>query len=89
MLKAFQPAEFLAVVQRERQVARRMAFAAMGQRLREIRAPVPLRTLRRVRFEAGIGIEQDDQKIIPHRWLNENVSVFAGATACIGARLKR
>ena len=50
--------EFLAVVQRERQISRRVAFAAMRQRFGEIGAPVPFRTLRRIGLEARIRIEQ-------------------------------
>ncbi len=50
--------EFLAVVERECQVSRRMAFAAMRQRLGEIGAPVPFRALGGVGLETPIRIEQ-------------------------------
>ena len=68
MLKARQPAvtrtcEFPAVVECECQVSRRMAFAAMRQRFREIGAPVPFRALRGVGRKAAIRIEQDRPEI--------------------------
>src|SRR6266851_5637085 len=50
--------EFLAVVEREGEVSRRVAFAAMRQRLREIGAPVPLRALRGIWLKPRIQIEQ-------------------------------
>ena len=45
--------EFPAVVEREGQVARRMALAAMGQRLGEIGAPVPFRSSVEYRARSG------------------------------------
>ena len=63
MLKARQPAvtapsNFLSVVEREGQIARRVAFAAMRQRFGEIGAAIPFRALRRIGLEAGVRIEQ-------------------------------
>ena len=64
-----------------------MAFAAMGQRLHEIRA----------RFHSGLfevsgakrvsGLNTADQNSIAQRWLNGNDSVFSGAFARTGGRL--
>ena len=49
--------EFLAIVKREREIARRVALAAMRERFGEIGASVPLGALRRVGLEANIFIE--------------------------------
>ncbi len=49
--------EFVAVVERKGEVARRMAFAAMRQCFHKIRAPVPLRTLRCVGCKARVGVK--------------------------------
>ena len=54
--------EFAAVVERQGEVARRVAFAAMRQRLGEIGAAVPLRALRGVGREAAVGIEEQRPK---------------------------
>src|SRR6266702_8124593 len=49
--------EFLAVVERERKIARCMAFAAMRERFGEIGASVPFRALRGVRLVSYVRIE--------------------------------
>src|SRR5258707_15226059 len=51
-------AEFLAVVERERQISRRVALTTMRQGFCEISAPVPFRALRRVGSEPYVWIEQ-------------------------------
>ena len=49
--------EFVAIVQRLEQVPGRMAFAAMGERLDQIGAPVPLGALVGMRFETLVSVE--------------------------------
>ena len=82
--------EFLAVVEREGQIARRMAFAAMRQRFGEIGAAVPFRALRQYPARSAYRrLNSADQKPIAQRWLNGNASVFAGGVARTGGRLNR
>src|ERR1700756_4412452 len=50
--------EFISVVERLREIARRVAFTAMRQRLGDIGPSVPLRALRGVRLKARIVIEE-------------------------------
>jgi hypothetical protein len=50
--------EFPAVIQRERQIARRMTFATMRERLGRDRRPGSIRSPCRIRLEARIRIEQ-------------------------------
>ena len=50
--------KFPAVVGREGEIAGGVAFAAVRQRFRDIGAPVPFGTLRRIRRKASIGTER-------------------------------
>ena len=59
-------AEFLPIVERNRQIARRVTFAAMRQRLGEISASVPLRTLPRVGLEADDEVDGSRHRGHPH-----------------------
>src|SRR3546814_3222059 len=52
------PGELVAVVEREPEIARRVAFAAMRHRFGEIGAPVPLR--------AAIGIGPERRRRVEH-----------------------
>ena len=51
--------EILAIVEREREIARRMALAAMRERFGEIGAPIPFGALRGVGPETNIFVEQE------------------------------
>ncbi len=87
MLKARQPAveracEFLPVVERERQIARRVAFAAMRQRFGEIGAADSIPAVFEISGSKRVsGLNSADQKIMAQRWLNGKISVLAGGAA--------
>src|SRR6478609_3725806 len=51
--------EFLAIVEREREIARGVALSAMREGFGEIGASVPLGALRRVGLEANVFIEEE------------------------------
>jgi hypothetical protein len=81
--------EFLPVVERERQIAWRMALAAMGQRFREIGASVPFRTPVGIGREAGVRIEQRRPEGHGPTLVIGECQRISGAFASTGGRLNR
>src|SRR5216684_4580379 len=51
-------AEFLPFVQRKEKIPRRMTFAAVAQRLDEVRAAIPLGAAVDMGFKALVGVEE-------------------------------
>ena len=69
--------ELLPVVQREGEIARRVALAAMRERLGQIGAAIPLRRSSSVRARSACpALKTADQIPITQRWSNGNSSVF-------------